>query len=103
FLQAYASQRMLVSEPQLLFNDGIQINAINPGDVGSEALSLLCGMETIMDAPARGIIKLLHESTLKAGVQISDSDSGSVLLNLNRSFESHPAYSTGSSFSSTFG
>ncbi|KAF9313481.1 hypothetical protein BG003_005119 [Podila horticola] len=104
-LQGFLNQKVLVDDPSTMTNDGLQVIEASPNDRNLATIDLLCGIESLMDASPRGLVRFLHEATLKAGRQTTsgETESSSMLPGLNRSFQSNSSFISGSSYASTFG
>ncbi|KAG0349411.1 hypothetical protein BG004_006440 [Podila humilis] len=104
-LQGFLNQKVLVEDPQVMSADGIEIVETRPNEHSLATVDLLCGLDTLTDASPRGLVRFLHEATLKAGKQTSsgETESSSMLPGLNRSFQSNSSFISGSTYASSFG
>ncbi|KAG0326006.1 hypothetical protein BGZ99_010300 [Dissophora globulifera] len=101
-LQGFLHQKLFVEDPQTLMTDGLQ--AIEPrlNERNQTTVELLCGLDTLTDASPRGLVRFLHDTTLKAG-KTGDAESSSMLPALNRTFQSNASFISGSSYATSFG
>lgn len=104
-LQGFLNQKILVEDPQAMSADGLQVVETRSNDRNLATMDLLCGLDTLTDASPRGLVRFLHEATLKAGKQTAsgETESSSMLPGLNRSFQSNASFISGSSYASSFG
>ncbi|KAF9430565.1 hypothetical protein BGZ94_006053 [Podila epigama] len=104
-LQGFVLQKALVEDPQTLSTDGLEVVECRMNDRNVATMDLLCGLDTLTDASPRGLVRFLHEATLKAGKQTSsgEAESSSMLPGLNRSFQSNASFISGSTYASSFG
>lgn len=102
-LLGFMHQKAFVEDPQAMSTDGLLISEPKINERNQATIDLLCGMDTFTDASPRGLVKFLHEATLKASKESSDAESSSMLPGMNRAFQSNSAYISGSAYASSFG
>ncbi|KAF9172087.1 hypothetical protein BGX21_005109 [Mortierella sp. AD011] len=102
-LQGYLRQKLFVDDLQALSSDGLQVVDPLLNERGRETIELLCGLDSLTDASPKGLVRFLHEATLKASKQSGDAESSSMLPALNRSFQSNPSFISGSTYAAAFG
>ncbi|KAF9920606.1 hypothetical protein FBU30_009545 [Linnemannia zychae] len=101
-LQGFVNQKLFNDDAQTMAADGLQIIEPRLSERNQAAVDLLCGLDTLTDASPRGLVRFLHESTLKASKQ-GDAESSSMLPAMNRSFQSNSSFISGSTYASSFG
>jgi len=102
-LQGFLQQKTFVEDPQAMSGDGLLVTEPKLDERSQANIDLLCGMDTLTDASPRGLVKFLHEATLKAGKESGDTESSSMLPGMNRAFQSNSSYISGSAYASSFG
>ncbi|KAF9918653.1 hypothetical protein BX616_007083 [Lobosporangium transversale] len=102
-LQGFLQQKMFVEDTQNIIADELQMTELRSNEKAQATIDLLCGLDTLTDASPRGLVRFLHDSTLKAGKQSGDAESSSMLPGLNRTFQSNPSFISGSTYASSFG
>ncbi|KAI1315464.1 hypothetical protein EDD11_000745 [Mortierella claussenii] len=102
-LQGFLLQKLFVEDVQTMATDGLQVIEPRLNEKGLTTVDLLCGVDTLTDASPRGLVRFLHDATLKASKQSDDAESSSMLPGLNRSFQSNSSFISGSTYASSFG
>ncbi|KAG0045772.1 hypothetical protein BGZ83_009004 [Gryganskiella cystojenkinii] len=102
-LQGFLHQKAFVEDVQTMASDGLLVAEPRLNERNQAAVDLLCGMDTLTDASPRGLVKFLHEATLKATKESSDAESSSMLPGMNRAFQSNSSFISGSAYASSFG
>ncbi|KAF9901829.1 hypothetical protein EC991_005624 [Linnemannia zychae] len=102
-LQGFVHQKLFNEDAQTMSADGIQVIEPRLNERNQAAVDLLCGLDTLTDASPRGLVRYLHDSTLKAGKQSGDAESSSMLPGMNRNFQSNTSFISGSTYASSFG
>ncbi|KAG0207645.1 hypothetical protein BGX28_001163 [Mortierella sp. GBA30] len=102
-VQGFLHQKLFIEDPQVMAADGLE--AIEPrlSDRGQATMELLCGLDSLTDGSPHGLVRFLHDSTLKAGKQSGDAESSSMLPGMNRTFQSNASFISGSTYASSFG
>ncbi|KAF9089188.1 hypothetical protein BGX23_006868 [Mortierella sp. AD031] len=102
-LQGFVHQKLFTEDAQNIAADGLQVIEPRLNERNQAAVDLLCGLETLTDASPRGLVRFLHDATLKAGKQSADAESSSMLPGMNRTFQSNTSFISGSTYASSFG
>ncbi|KAI8599203.1 chitin synthase-domain-containing protein [Dissophora ornata] len=102
-LQGFLQQKLFVEDHQTMANDGLQVMEPRLNERNQASVELLCGLDTLTDASPRGLVRFLHDATLKAGKQSGEAESSSMLPGLNRTFQSNSSFISGSTYASSFG
>ncbi|KAF9184459.1 hypothetical protein BGZ50_003664 [Haplosporangium sp. Z 11] len=102
-IQGFLHHKLFTEDPQVLAADGLQVIETRMSEEDQATMDLLCGLDTLTDASPRGLVRFLHESTLKAGKAGGDAESSSMLPALNRAFQSNSSFISGSTYASSFG
>ncbi|KAF9347510.1 hypothetical protein BGX34_003095, partial [Mortierella sp. NVP85] len=102
-LQGFLQQKLFVEDIQTLATDGLQVVEPRLDEQGQATMDLLCGVDTLTGDSPRGLVRFLHDSTVKATKQSNDAESSSMLPSLNRTFQSNSSFISGSSYTSSFG
>ncbi|KAG0358136.1 chitin synthase-domain-containing protein [Gamsiella multidivaricata] len=102
-LQGFLQQKLFIEDVQTMATDGLQVFEPLLNEKNQETIDLLCGLDTLTDASPRGLVRFLHDSTLKTSKQSGDAESISMLPGLNRTFQSNSSFISGSTYASSFG
>ncbi|KAF9105034.1 hypothetical protein BGX27_009841 [Mortierella sp. AM989] len=102
-VHGFFQQKLFVEDPQTMAGDGLQIVEPRLDERNQETIELICGLDSLTDASPRGLVRFLHDSTLKAGKQSGGTESSSMLPAMNRTFQSNSSFISGSTYASTFG
>ncbi|KAK3837804.1 MAG: chitin synthase [Linnemannia elongata] len=102
-LQGFVHQKLFSEDSQTMAADDLQVIEPLLNERNQATVDLLCGLDTLTDASPRGLVRFLHDSTLKASKQSSDAESSSMLPGLNRTFQSNTSFISGSTYASSFG
>ncbi|KAF8972826.1 hypothetical protein BGZ46_010035 [Entomortierella lignicola] len=102
-MQGFLRQKLFVDDLQTLTGDNLEVADPLLNERGQQTIELLCGLDTLTDASPRGLVRFLHDSTLKAGKQSGDAEASSMLPGLNRSFQSNSSFISGSTYAASFG
>ncbi|KAG0004064.1 hypothetical protein BGZ65_000982 [Modicella reniformis] len=102
-LQGFLQQKLFVEDVQSLTTDGLQVVEPRLNERSQATIDLLCGLDTLTGDSPRGLVRFLHDSTLKASKQSGNAESSSMLPGLNRTFQSNSSFISGSTYASSFG
>lgn len=102
-MQGFLQQKLFVEDVQTLATDGLQVVEPRLNEQSQATMDLLCGLDTLTDDSPRGLVRFLHDATLKASKQPNDAESTSMLPGLNRTFQSNSSFISGSTYASSFG
>ncbi|CAO3566593.1 unnamed protein product [Mortierella alpina] len=102
-IQSFLQQKLFVEDLQVMAADGLQVIEPQLNERSQTTIDLLCGLDSLTDGSPRGLVRFLHDATLKAGKQSGDAESSSMLPGLNRTFQSNTSFISGSTYASSFG
>lgn len=102
-LQGFVHQKLFNEDTQTMAADGLQVVEPLLNERNQASVDLLCGLDTLTDASPRGLVRFLHDSTLKASKQSGDAESSSMLPGMNRAFQPNTSFISGSTYASSFG
>ncbi|KAF8944559.1 hypothetical protein BGZ47_004059 [Haplosporangium gracile] len=102
-LQGFVHQKLFNEDAQAMVADGLQIAEPLLNERNQAAVDLLCGLDTLTDASPRGMVRFLHDSTLKASKHSGDAESSSMLPGMNRTFQANTSFIHGTTYASSFG